>query len=185
MALGAGVSSLSGHLHAGSDQSVIEMMRAMKKKLKKTDREKDVRNYILSVLDKKSGDRTGTLHGFGHAVYTISDPRSIILKNYADEYSRQKGRSEDFHLFAMVEEIGSEILSEKYNSPICTNIDFYTALLYNLMGIPDDLFTPIFAMARMAGWSSHRIEQRQEGKIIRPAYIMPDNYLKEYPPNRR
>ncbi|MCL1911444.1 MAG: citrate synthase [Leptospirales bacterium] len=181
MALNAGVSSLSGHLHFGSDLSVMEMMRTMKKKLKKTDTEKGIKNYIVSILDKKAGDFSGELHGFGHAVYTISDPRSTILRGYAEEYSRQKGRSEDFHLFSTVEKIGTAILSERLGMPVCTNVDFYSALLYNLLGIPDDLFMPIFTMARIAGWSAHRIEQRQEGKIIRPAYIMPDNHIKEWP----
>ncbi|MCL2025906.1 MAG: citrate synthase [Leptospirales bacterium] len=181
MALDAGVSSLSGHLHFGSDQSVMEMIRAMKKKLKKADSEADIRKYVLSILDKEAGDLSGKLHGFGHAVYTISDPRSVILKKYAEEYSRQKGRSDDFYLFSTVEKIGTEILSERQGAPVCTNIDFYSALLYNLLGIPDNLFTPIFAMARIVGWSAHRMEQRQEGKIIRPAYIMPDNAIKEWP----
>jgi len=168
-------------MHHSSDHSVIEMMRAMKKKLKKTDTEEDIKNYILSILDKKTGDLSGKLHGFGHAVYTISDPRSAILRNYAEEYSRQKGRSDDFYLFSTVEKIGTEILSERSNAPVCTNVDFYSALLYNMLGIPDDLFMPIFAMARIAGWSAHRMEQRQEGKIIRPAYVMPDNHIKEWP----
>ena len=181
MALDAGVSSLSGHLHFGSDQSVMEMMRTMKKKLKKAYTEADIKKYVLSILDKKAGDLSGKLHGFGHAVYTMSDPRSVILKKYAEEYSRQKGKSDDFYLFSTVEKIGTEILSERHGAPVCTNIDFYSALLYNLLGIPDDLFTPIFAMARIAGWSAHRMEQRQEGKIIRPAYIMPDNAIKKWP----
>jgi len=181
MALGAGVSSLSGHLHFGSDQAVIEMMRAMKKKLKKADSEKDIKNYMLSILDKKAGDLSGNLYGFGHAVYTISDPRSTILRRYAEEYSRQKGRSDDFYLFSTVEKIGTEILSERLNVPVCTNVDFYSALLYNLLGIPDELFMPIYAMARVVGWSAHRMEQRQEAKIIRPAYVMPDNSIKEWP----
>jgi len=181
MALGAGVSSFSGRLRHGSNQSVIEMMRAMKKKLKKADNEKDIKDYIVSILDKKAGDLSGKLYGFGHAVYTISDPRSTILRRYAEEYARQKGRSDDFYLFSTVEKIGTAMLSERLGAPICTNIDFYSALLFNLLGIPDDLFTSIFAMSRIAGWSAHRMEQRQEGKIIRPAYIIPDNSIREWP----
>ena len=177
MAIGAGISSLSGHLHFGSDQSVMAMMRQIKKKFKKDYTEKDIKAHLEGLLKEDPASQYGKIQGFGHAVYTISDPRSVVLKRYAEEYSRQKGRSEDFQLFAMVEKIATELLSEKKGDYVCANVDFYSALLYNLLGIPDDMFTSIFAMARMAGWSAHRIEQRQEGKIIRPAYIMPDNYI--------
>ena len=185
MALAAGVSSLSGYLHSGADRSVYEMMKTIRKKVKKSDSEKDVKAYLVKLLEKKEGDFTGKIHGFGHAVYTLSDPRAVILKKYAEEYSRQKGRFEDFQLFETVEKVGRELLTERAGAPVCVNIDYYSALLYNLMGIPEALFTPIFAMSRIVGWSAHRLEQLQEGKIIRPAYIMPDDSLKEYPHNRK
>lgn len=179
MAIGAGISSLSGHIHFGSDQSVMNMMRQMKKKLKKGYSEKDIRDHLVTLLNADNPiTQFGDVYGFGHAVYTISDPRSVILKKYAEEYARKKGRSQDFELFALVEKVATELLSERKGDYVCTNIDYYSAFLYGLLGIPASLFTAIFAMARMAGWTAHRIEQRQEGKIIRPAYIMPDNYVK-------
>lgn len=181
MSIGAGISSLSGHLYYGSDQSVLGMMRQMRKKLGKNPGEQEIREHLITLLNEESPSgpaQFGNIYGFGHAVYTLSDPRSIVLKKYAEEYARKKGRSADFEVFARVEKIATELLSEHKGASVCANIDFYSALIYNLMGIPDVLFTAIFAMARMVGWSAHRIEQRQEGKIIRPAYIMPDNYLK-------
>lgn len=186
MALAAGVSSISGHLLMGSDQSVIEMMRGMKKSLKgKTGDTAAITRYLKEIISGKHKDMRSKIDGFDHAVYTVSDPRAVILKRYAEEYAASKGRSDDFQFFVLVEEIATKLLSERKGSPICATVDFYSAFIYSLMGIPDELYTPIFAMARMAGWSAHRIEQRQEGKIIRPAYIMPDNYAKKFPARRK
>lgn len=180
MALGAGVSSLSGYLHTGAEQSVSAMMKKMKKTLKSSFKDKDVKVYIQNLLDKKEGDMSGKIYGFGHAVYSRSDPRSVILRHYAEEYARQKMRMNDFKLYETVERIAADLLSKKLKTPVCSNIDFYSSLLYTMMGIPEALFTPIFAMSRISGWSAHRIEQLLEGKIIRPAYVASDDNIKSY-----
>ncbi len=173
MSIAAGIASLSGHLHGGANESVKKMMKELKKNVKDWGSEKEIENYLKALLDKKAGDRTGVIYGLGHAVYTLSDPRAKILQGYAKEFSKLKGTSasNEYQLYENVGRIASKLLSERKNKPICVNIDFYSGFVYELLGISSELFTPIFAMSRVAGWAAHRLEQIVQGKIMRPAYI--------------
>jgi len=180
MAIAAGIASLSGHLHGGANESVKMMMRDLKKHVKNWDSDKQIKSYLVKLMEKKTGDRKGKIYGFGHAVYMVSDPRAIILKRHAEQYSKMKDAYEEFLLYKKVEEIATELLSERSNKTIPANVDYYSGFIYTLMGIPMEMFTPIFAMARFAGWSAHRLEQMVQGKIIRPAYIPVKDERLEY-----
>ncbi|MCM1133835.1 MAG: citrate synthase, partial [Ruminococcus flavefaciens] len=135
--------------------------------------ESEIRDYLMGILDKKRFDASGLIYGLGHAVYTVSDPREVILKKFAKELSEEKGLQNEFELYDRVERIGLECIAEKRNllKPVCANVDFYSGFIYTMLGIPRELFTPIFAIARISGWSAHRLEELvNKGKIIRPAY---------------
>jgi citrate synthase len=132
-----------------------------------------IRAYLQRLLNREGFDRSGLIYGMGHAVYTVSDPRAKILKYYAEKLSNEKNMYEEFHLYETVEEIATELLLErrKGTKGVCANVDFYSGFVYQMLGIPTELFTPIFAIARVAGWSAHRIEElTNSNKIIRPAY---------------
>jgi len=182
MALATGIASLSGYFHTGSDESVIDMMKDLKKNVKNKDSEKQLSTYINALVREHVVNGAGKIPGFDHAVYTLSDPRSVILRQLAGEYAQQKEMTGEYQLFSIVEKILSKVLSEELGRPVCSNIDFYSSLLYQMMGIPRELYTPLFAMARLAGWSAHRLEQLREGKIIRPAYMPPKEGDKSYIP---
>lgn len=173
MSIAAGVASLSGHLHGGANESVDLMMEDMKSHLKDWGNDNEIAEYLKKILDNEAGDGSGKIYGFGHAVYTISDPRAIILKRYCRELARRRERFDEFLLFEKVEEIATNILSERKGKAISANVDYYSGFLYSMLGIPREIFTPVFAMARTAGWSAHRLEQIVQNKIIRPAYITP------------
>ena len=129
--------------------------------------------YLEGLLDKKLFDKTGLIYGMGHAVYTESDPREVILKRYARRLSEEKGLQKEFELYDRVERLAGELIARKRRlfKPICANVDFYSGFVYSMLGIPVELFTPIFAIARISGWSAHRLEEVvNNGKIIRPAY---------------
>lgn len=127
----------------------------------------------MGILDKERFDGSGLIYGLGHAVYTVSDPREVILKKFAKELSEEKGLQKEFELYDRVERIGLECIAKKRNllKPVCANVDFYSGFIYTMLGIPRELFTPIFAISRISGWSAHRLEELvNKGKIIRPAY---------------
>ncbi len=180
MAIAAGIASLSGQFHGGANESVMFMMKQCQKEVKDWTSEAEVRKFLNKVLDKKAADGNGKIYGLGHAVYTISDPRTKILKRYARTLAEKKNKMELFNLFEMVEKIGPQLIYERKGNQVCVNVDFYSGLVYKFLGIPEALFTPIFAMARFAGWSAHRLEQLVQGKIIRPAYISPDYEIFQY-----
>ena len=132
-----------------------------------------LRDYLQKIINKEAFDGSGLIYGMGHAVYTLSDPRAVILKEYARSLSEEKELQEEFHLYESVERIASELLTshKKLSKPICCNVDFYSGFVYSMLGIPTQLFTPIFAIARISGWCAHRMEELVNGgKIIRPAY---------------
>ena len=132
-----------------------------------------IRTYLQKIIDKEAFDGSGLIYGMGHAVYTLSDPRAVVLKQYAESLSEEKGLEEEFHLYESVEKIASELLTshKRLSKPICCNVDFYSGFVYSMLGIPTQLYTPIFAISRISGWCAHRIEELvNEGKIIRPAY---------------
>jgi citrate synthase len=132
-----------------------------------------VRDYLNGILDKEKFDKSGLIYGLGHAVYTVSDPREVILKDLAGQLADEKGLKKEFELYDRVENIGKECITRKRRlyKPVCANVDFYSGLVYSMLGIPRELFTPIFAVSRISGWSAHRLEELvNNGKIIRPAY---------------
>lgn len=180
MAVAAGLASLSGHLHGGANEHVMLMMKDLKKNVKDWESEKQVRAYLQKVFEKKANDRTGKIYGFGHAVYTLSDPRAVILKKHAEKFAAMKGATDEFKLYDLVQRIATELLSERKGAQINANVDFYSGFINKLLGIPRELFTPIFAMARVVGWSAHRLEQIIQGKIMRPTYISSYTEEKEY-----
>lgn len=171
MAICSGIASLSGHLHGGANEAVEGMMDDMKVQVKDWDDDEEVAHYLSRILDKKTYDRTGKIYGIGHAVYTLSDPRAVILEAKAEEIAKKSGMEQEFNLYRKVAALSPKIVLEKKGKVAAANVDFYSGLVYRSMGIPKELFTPIFAMSRVAGWSAHRIEEIIQGKLIRPSYI--------------
>lgn len=171
MAICAGIGSLSGHLHGGASEAVAKMMRDIRRKVRNWEDDDEIASYLRLILDKKAGDRTGKIYGLGHAVYTLSDPRAVFLEKQGAELARMTGREQEFALHRKIAEIAPRIVREKKGKVVCINVDFYSGFIYQCMGIPEELYTPIFAMARVAGWSAHRIEEMIQGKIIRPSFV--------------
>ncbi|MCU0455545.1 MAG: citrate synthase [Bacteroidales bacterium] len=170
------IGSLKGPLHGGANLKVLDMMEDIKKNVRKWDDESEVESYLLKILRKETYDKTGIIYGIGHAVYTISDPRAILLKEKAREMASESGRSDEFELYSMIESITPEVFrkfkGEQTTKVVCINVDFYSGFVYSCIGIPKELYTPLFAMARIAGWCAHRIEELTFGakRIIRPAF---------------
>lgn len=172
-AVAASMSSLKGPRHGGANLKVMQMFDNLKQNCTDITDEQAVSDYLVKVLDKEAFDGAGLIYGMGHAVYTISDPREVILKDYAQRLSVAKGMEGEFALYNLVERVSSKLLTERRRlfKPICANVDFYSGLVYSMLGIPTELFTPIFAISRISGWSAHRLEELvNKGKIIRPAY---------------
>ncbi len=172
-AISASLGSLKGPKHGGANLKVENMFADIKANVHNWASDDAVREYLMKIINKEAFDGSGLIYGMGLAVYTLSDPRAVILKEYARSLSEEKGRIEEFELYERVERIASELLTnrKKLHKPICCNVDFYSGFVYSMLGIPKQMFTPIFAISRIAGWSAHRIEELvNEGKIIRPAY---------------
>ena len=169
----AAVASLKGPRHGGANLKVKQMFDDIMKNVSDWEDEDELRTYLQKILDKEVFDHAGLIYGIGHAVYTLSDPREVILKEYAYKLSQEKGLEKEFALLDRVESIAKELVgkSRRTLKPICANVDFYSGFVYTMLGIPEELFTPIFAISRIAGWSAHRLEELvNNGKIIRPAY---------------
>ena len=135
--------------------------------------EEQIKEYLNKILNREAFDESGLIYGMGHAVYTLSDPRAVILKRYAKKLAEAKGKMDEFHLYETVEEVSKDLIMKAHlrYKPVCANVDFYSGFVYTMLGIPRELFTPIFAIARISGWSAHRLEELvNKGKIIRPAY---------------
>ncbi|HOU84322.1 MAG TPA: citrate/2-methylcitrate synthase [Spirochaetota bacterium] len=180
--IGAAVGSLKGPKHGGANHSVSMMMQDIMTNVKEVSNESSLKEYIRKIFRKEAFDRTGLIYGMGHAVYSLSDPRAILLKAKAKELAKEKGREEEFSLYEEVERLGKIVFEEEKGSKvICANIDFYSGFVYDMLGIHPDLHTPIFAMARIAGWASHLIEEIVSGgRIMRPAYkyvLPPQKYV--------
>ena len=182
-AISAGIGSLKGPRHGGANHKVTEMMNFMKEDVKDITNEGQVADFLKKVINREAGDRTGLVYGMGHAVYTLSDPRQIILKREAVKLAEKKGFGDEFKALDLIEKLTPEIFaSEKNNNKkICANVDLYSGLIYQMLRIPEDLYTPLFAIARVAGWSAHRIEELISGnRVIRPAYknmAVPKEYV--------
>jgi len=172
-AVSAALGSLKGPRHGGANVKVMQMFDDMRATINTKDKDA-VKDHLVKLLDKQAFDRAGLIYGMGHAVYSLSDPRADILRTYARQLSEEKGMQEEFALYETVEKMAPEIIAEKRKmyKGVSANVDFYSGMVYKMLGLPYELFTPIFAVARIAGWSAHRMEEIQNaGKIIRPAYI--------------
>ncbi len=180
----ASLGSLKGPRHGGANLKVQQMFADLKSNISDWESDKQIRKYLQGLLDKKGFDHSGLIYGMGHAVYSVSDPRAIILKEYARRLSIEEGYEKEFALYERVENIAKELLSagRDLKKPVCANVDFYSGFVYTMLKIPMELFTPLFAISRIAGWSAHRIEELvNNGKIIRPAYKYVGSH-KEYLP---
>jgi citrate synthase len=177
------IGSLKGPLHGGANVRVLEMMDNMKKNVKDWTSEQEVTEYLLKILNKKANDFSGKIYGIGHAVYTISDPRAGILKAKARELAIEKGRLDEFELYSLVERLTPEVFrifkGEKSTKVVCINVDFYSGFVYSCLDISKELYTPLFAIGRVSGWCTHRIEELtfSAKRLIRPAFknVCPEN----------
>lgn len=172
-AIAASLGSLKGPKHGGANIKVVQMFEDMKKVVKDWSDEAEVREYLKSLLHKDGFDNSGLIYGMGHAVYSLSDPRAEILKGYVQSLCEEKGLTEEFKLYSMVEQLAPKVIAEerKIYKGVSANIDFYSGFVYSMLNLPLELYTPIFAIARIVGWSAHRMEELiNASKIIRPSY---------------
>lgn len=171
--MAASIGSLKGPRHGGANLKVQNMFSDIKAHIKDWSNEEEIEEYLIKILDKEAFDHTGLIYGMGHAVYTLSDPREVILKDFAKKLAQEKGMMEEFSLYETVENIAGRLIMErrKLFKNVCANVDFYSGFVYTMLRIPEELFTPIFAIARTPGWCAHRLEELiNANKIIRPAY---------------
>lgn len=171
--IAASIASLKGPKHGGANLKVQKMFADIKEHCKDWENKEEICAYLNKILDKQAFDGAGLIYGMGHAVYTNSDPRAVILKKFAKSLSEEKGMQKEFALYELVEkEAGALIMNKRQMfKPVCANVDFYSGFVYAMLGIPEELFTPMFAIARISGWCAHRLEELvNSGKIIRPAY---------------
>ncbi len=172
-AMAAALSSLKGPKHGGANIKVVEMMNDLKQNVKDTKDEQEVEAYLRKLLHKEAFDQKGLIYGMGHAVYSLSDPRAQIFKGFVEALATEKGLHDEYELYTMIEKKAPEVIAQEraIYKGVSANVDFYSGFVYSMLGIPVELFTPIFAVARIAGWSAHRIEELiNVDKIIRPAY---------------
>ena len=180
--IAAAMASLKGPKHGGANVKVTQMFDDMKVAVKDWEDEEEVRSYLRALLRKEAFDRKGLIYGMGHAVYSISDPRADIFKKFVKRLAKEKGYEKEYNLYAMVERMAPEVIAKerKMYKGVNANVDFYSGLVYGMLGLPSQLYTPIFAAARIVGWSAHRLEElKNVDKIIRPAY-MPLAPYREY-----
>ncbi len=172
-AIAAALGSLKGPRHGGANIKAVQMLDDLKQHVKDWTNEKEIEDYLVRILNKEVFDKSGLIYGVGHAVYSLSDPRTIILREHAKTLANEKGLGEEYALHTRIERIAPEVIGHvrKMYKGVSANVDFYSGFIYKMLGIPPELFTPLFAIARIVGWSAHRIEEiANGGKIIRPAY---------------
>lgn len=172
--IAASLGSLKGPRHGGANIKVVQMFEDMKATLKDWEDEDEIRSYLRALLNKDAFDHSGLIYGIGHAVYSLSDPRAEIFKSFVEKLSIEKGYQAEFKLGSTVERLAPEVIAEERHiyKGVSANVDYYSGFVYQMLGLPLELYTPIFAMARIVGWSAHRIEElTNNGKIIRPAYL--------------
>ena len=187
-AIAAALGSLKGPRHGGANIKVVKMFADLKKNVKDWSDEEEVGNYLRALLHKEAFDHAGLIYGLGHAVYSKSDPRAVILKGYVEQLAEAKGYEKEFSLYSMVERLAPKIISEerKMYKGVCINVDFYSGFVYQMLDLPLELYTPIFAIARIAGWSAHRMEEIcHHDKIMRPAYMSVAEHHDYVPINER
>lgn len=173
-AISAALGSLKGPKHGGANIKVVQMIRDLKQNVSDITDEQEVRNYLRKLLHKEAFDKKGLIYGIGHAVYSLSDPRAQIFKGFVGQLAHEKGRDEDFALYEMVERLAPQVICEerKIYKGVSANVDFYSGFVYSMLNLPLELYTPMFAAARIVGWSAHRLEELiNTDKIIRPAYL--------------
>lgn len=172
--IAAGIGSLKGPLHGGANIKVVNMFHHLKEQISDWKNIDEIDTYLKRMLNKEAYDNSGLIYGIGHAVYTISDPRAVELKRLAGELAKEKGREEEYEFLKLIEQEGIKCVTahRRTKKPICANLDFYSGFIYEMIGLPQEIYTPVFAMARIVGWTAHRIEELNfEGRrIIRPAY---------------
>ena len=169
----ASIGSLKGPRHGGANLKAQGMFDDIKKSVKDWTNEDEIREYLRLILDKKAFDKTGLIYGMGHAIYSVSDPRAEVFKAYVETLAREKGRMKDYALYSMVERLAPEVIAEERRiyKGVSANVDFYSGFVYSMLDLPLELYTPMFAVARIVGWSAHRMEELiNADKIIRPAY---------------
>jgi citrate synthase len=171
--MAAALGALKGPKHGGANIKVVQMFEEMKQNLKDWNDPEEIKSYLAKILKKEAFDHSGLIYGIGHAVYSISDPRAVIFKKYVAQLAKEKGLEDEYNLYAKVEKLAPEMIRKgnKMYKIVSANVDFYSGFVYRMLDIPLEMFTPIFAISRIAGWSAHRIEEIvNDGKIIRPAY---------------
>jgi citrate synthase len=169
----ASLGSLKGPRHGGANVKVVQMFRDMKENISNWDDDNEINVYLAKLLNKEAFDRSGLIYGMGHAVYSLSDPRALIFRQFVEELAKEKDREDEYALYTKVETLAPIMIGEKRQiyKGVSANIDFYSGFVYSMLDLPEELFTPVFAVARVAGWSAHRLEELvNNGKIIRPAY---------------
>jgi citrate synthase len=172
-AIAAAIGSLKGPKHGGANIKVMQMMDDIKANVKNWADEGEVADYLIKILNKEANDGTGLIYGMGHAVYTLSDPRGILLKRKAQELAKETGNEEEYNLFTTIERLSPDVFArvKRSDKVVSANVDFYSGFVYKSLGIPMELYTPLFAISRIAGWSAHLLEEIiNGGRIIRPAY---------------
>lgn len=189
-AIAAALGSLKGGLHGGANLKVMDMMENIKANVSNWSDEQEVADYLQKILNKQAFDNTGKIYGIGHAIYTYSDPRAVLLKEKAKALAEEKGRLDEFNLYAAVEKLAPEVFYKfkgENAKVICANVDFYSGFVYDCLKIPKELYTPIFAVSRIAGWCAHRIEEvcGSSKRIIRPAYKNVLEYISYVDMNKR
>lgn len=173
-AIAAALGSLKGPKHGGANIKVTAMFDDIKQNVKDWEDEQEIEDYLNKILNKETFDKAGLIYGIGHAIYSVSDPRAKVFKNFVKSLSEEKGLTREYGLYSRVEEIAPEVIAKrrKMYKGVSANVDFYSGFVYSMLGLPSELYTPLFAIARIAGWSAHRIEELiNAGKIIRPAYM--------------
>lgn len=186
--IAASLGSLKGPKHGGANIKVVKMFEDMKNTIKDWEDEDEIKQYLSDLLNKKAFDKAGLIYGMGHAVYSISDPRAKVLKSFVKSLSDEKGLDKEFKLYSLVEKLAPEVIAteRKIYKGVSANIDFYSGFVYSMLGLPIELYTPIFAISRISGWSAHRIEELiNAGKIIRPAYLSVAEHLDYVPIKER
>ena len=170
--IAAAMCSLKGPKHGGANIKVMDMMADISEQINDVEDDEEIAAYLEKLLDKETFDRKGLIYGMGHAVYTLSDPREKVLKSYVEQLAAEKCRTNEFRLYEQVEKLAPQIIMNRKHNSVCPNVDFYSGFIYDMLGIPKELYTAIFAVARIVGWSAHRIEEIVcTDKIISPAYM--------------
>ncbi len=186
--IAAAIGSLKGPQHGGASNKAYAMMQELMSEVKHWRNEMEICDYLTRILNKDAYDRSGLIYGIGHAVYTVSDPRTKLLRDYARMLAFEAGREDEYELYTMTERLAPEVFArvKKSDKIVCANVDFYAGFIYSMLQIPPELFTPIFACARIAGWSAHRIEELVSGgRIMRPAYKCVQKRRKYTPADQR